>query len=83
MKLLDEAASICAAGKRVLLSNGRFIAKREDVDQRKAICSLCVHWDERGFHGWGKCRKCGCSALKLYLATEKCPIGRWPEAVDK
>ena len=24
-----------------------------------------------------RCRKCGCTALKPWLATEKCPLGKW------
>lgn len=42
-------------------------------------CRGCPQWDEAGFAGLGRCRhrKCGCSRLKLLLATESCPIGNW------
>jgi len=40
----------------------------------------CSAWQSttRGF-GFGRCGKCGCvGSLKTALATEKCPLGRWP-----
>ena len=40
---------------------------------RSAICALCPAWDARN----QRCRECGCYAVKLWLATEQCPIGRW------
>lgn len=47
--------------------------------QRSATCALCQLPD--GTFGWDahaqRCRVCGCYALKLHLATEHCPIGRW------
>lgn len=59
---------------------------------RSVECSLCVlppapetdpataplrpGWDAHS----GRCQVCGCYALKLRLATETCPLGRWPSA---
>lgn len=43
---------------------------------RSVECSLCPRWDARA----GRCLECGCYALKLRLATESCPLGRWPAA---
>lgn len=40
---------------------------------RSVECSLCPHWDARA----GRCQQCGCYAIKLRLATETCPLGRW------
>lgn len=40
---------------------------------RSCVCSLCPAWDARA----GRCNECGCYAVKLWLATERCPIGRW------
>jgi hypothetical protein len=34
-------------------------------------------WDHSAYGGIGRCRKCGCTALKLRLATAKCPLGKW------
>lgn len=41
---------------------------------RSVECSLCPRWDARA----GRCQECGCYALKLHLATESCPLGKWP-----
>lgn len=37
----------------------------------------CPHFSK--FEGLGitKCGKCGCSSVKLFLGTEKCPVGKW------
>ncbi len=47
---------------------------------RLAQCRACPHWDEAARAGVGKCNhpKCGCTKAKLWLASERCPIGRWP-----
>lgn len=37
----------------------------------------CPHFTKFSKLGFTKCGKCGCSSVKLYLATERCPIGRW------
>lgn len=40
---------------------------------RSAHCSLCEFWDA----AQGRCVKCGCFGLKHWLATERCPMGKW------
>lgn len=40
---------------------------------RSAVCAMCPLWDARR----QRCMQCGCYAAKLWLATERCPIGRW------
>ena len=47
-------------------------------DGRRAICDACEHWDATAFLGMGKCKACGCSSLKLWLATSRCPLKKWP-----
>jgi len=43
-----------------------------ESERRLSICRGCEH-----FNGT-RCLKCGCfSALKVRLATEHCPIGKW------
>lgn len=46
---------------------------------RLAQCRACPHWDEAARAGAGKCNhpKCGCTKAKLWLASERCPLGRW------
>ena len=48
-------------------------------DDRLAICNGCEFWNPKARFGLGKCGKCGCTALKLWLPAEKCPLQKWPE----
>jgi hypothetical protein len=45
--------------------------------KRKEVCNTCEFWDKDGYMGAGKCKKCGCSGIKLNLATSVCPAGKW------
>lgn len=47
---------------------------------RYAACLCCDYWDGSARMGLGKCNApgCGCTKIKLWLASEKCPIGKWP-----
>lgn len=62
---------------------GYKLATREQRGQRKAACAVCVLPDgQAGFDataraGLGKCRACGCTCLKWWLKTERCPLSRW------
>lgn len=47
----------------------------EVLKERRAICRRCPHWVRRSLVP--KCAVCGCAGLKLWLATEGCPEGRW------
>lgn len=42
-------------------------------ERRLATCSTCEQWDGARL----RCRKCGCKQIKLHLATERCPLGKW------
>ncbi len=44
---------------------------------RQALCHTCPDWDAEGYAGLGRCRKCGCSGIKLSWASEQCPLGKW------
>ncbi len=51
--------------------------------QRLAICAACELWDPAGNWVLGQCKApgCGCTKLKAWLLTEKCPHpsgSRWP-----
>ena len=50
---------------------------KEEHSRRFAICHPCEYWNQNGFYGLGQCRKCGCSGAKLWVASSKCPIGKW------
>jgi len=61
------------------------ISSLELADQRHAACERCPFWNARArkipFTATflGKCmhKKCGCSKLKFFIQTSKCPEGRW------
>lgn len=65
-----------------LLRAGKAIIKRKPLERTEAqkeaclaICAACEKWDEQA----KRCLECGCfMALKARLATEQCPLGRWP-----
>ncbi len=49
---------------------------------RSSICAACPHWDDAGNLGLGECRApgCGCTRAKVWLATERCPLGKWAKS---
>lgn len=50
----------------------------QQLKNRLDICRRCDKFDMQAFGGTGRCLLCGCStALKLKMATEKCPIDKW------
>jgi len=56
------------------------VVDQAGYDAREAECGVCEHWDGRARFGMGKCKApgCGCTSLKRWLATEICPLGKWP-----
>ena len=38
----------------------------------------CPMFRPHDVFGMGRCGKCGCTSLKLFLATERCPLDKWP-----
>lgn len=58
---------------------GRPMASRKVRAERLAICQACDHYNPTGNWLLGECRHpgCGCTRLKLMLASERCPIGKW------
>lgn len=55
------------------------VANADVLQQRLEVCQSCEYW--RGSLGGtlvsGKCRKCSCNGIKLALASEACPLGKW------
>lgn len=72
------AANFLTATARWLAAGAPVVA-RETFEHRLATCRACEYWDEAARAGAGKCNhpNCGCTKAKLWLATEKCPIGKW------
>jgi hypothetical protein len=52
-------------------------------EARFATCKGCDKWDGNANAGMGKCRACGCSVLKLWLKTERCPLSKWPDLIKE
>lgn len=71
----EQAAIAGRAGLRAakaIATGSQVAALPETVVQRKAICHSCDKWIKGG------CELCGCfTALKIKLATEACPLGKW------
>lgn len=46
---------------------------------RSVTCEGCEMWDGVAWLGLGKCKApgCGCTRLKRWLSTEKCPLKKW------
>lgn len=59
--------------------SGFKVTTQEQLDARLEVCQACPYWG--GTTGGqlvsSRCGKCGCSGLKLALATSKCPLGKW------
>lgn len=75
VNLVSALGAWAAAGFPVLSA--------EDARARGEQCSgsetkpKCAHWQPDARAGFGKCRLCGCTNLKWWLATAKCPIQKW------
>jgi hypothetical protein len=66
---------------------GRPLADRTLRQTRLSACAACEYWKPAGNLGLGECTApgCGCTKLKAWLLTEKCPHpqgSRWPKESD-
>jgi hypothetical protein len=50
------------------------VVEQRVFEDRHAICKACEYWLPDARLGIGKCRKCGCSIYKLWMATSRCPL---------
>jgi len=58
---------------RWITAGGEIVPERVE-NQRYARCRICEFYDAR----IKQCEICGCFVpLKIKLATEECPLGRW------
>jgi len=51
------------------------VVSNDEFTNRLETCMGCENWDRSG--AFPRCSKCGCTQLKLWLKTEKCPIAAW------
>jgi len=59
------------------------VVTKDTFDKRMAVCRGCPLWSDDARGGLGKCNQpsCGCTKIKFWLATEKCPIDKWGEDI--
>lgn len=52
---------------------------QEVYEFRLERCEGCHFWQGQSAFGYGRCGKCGCSGLKLFMASTRCPLDppRW------
>lgn len=73
-QLLSEGGAWLAAGAP--------LADRETRAVRRRICQACDQWQPiEGNLDTMHCAACKCLAVKLTLATSRCPLGKWPPTV--
>jgi hypothetical protein len=71
---LAELAKRFAVAMKSWASSGFKIVTSEQFAERRDICMTCNYWQGDGANvGTGRCGKCGCSGLKLFAASERCP----------
>jgi len=75
-----ELATNFAAAMHRWASSGFSTVSSELYAGRAAVCAGCDQWDASARFGLGKCNApgCGCTRFKQWLATERCPLGKWP-----
>lgn len=88
---LTQLAQTFAGSMVAWVKQGAPVLTWEQMMSRRDVCtgsvekgtSACPQWHgDAGFH-MGRCGQCGCLSLKLFLATEKCPLGKWDEVKDE
>ena len=60
------------------VASGFKVTSQTQYAARVAACDACPKWDSSARFGLGKCQACGCTRFKRWLASEKCPLGKWP-----
>ena len=71
--LATQAGNALAAAGRAIVSGFAHVDEAEQA-RRLELCRGCEFFDV----GRGRCAKCGCyNRWKSWLATERCPIGKW------
>lgn len=78
--LVDRAVNFAKA-MAAWTASGFSLASADVVAVRAKECEGCDQWNPKGYGGLGECKHCGCSGVKIHLATSSCPLGKW-HAVD-
>jgi len=77
--LVDKAKSLTTAAVNWATQDGFSKVSDEVFQTRKNICLACPNWDAAAFNNTGRCKLCGCSIMKLYMPSSRCPDNppRW------
>ena len=80
-----ELASNFAGAMTRWTRAGFATASAEQYAARSEACDACEMWDGSARLGLGKCKApgCGCTSMKRWLATEKCPLDKWPKGNEQ
>jgi hypothetical protein len=57
--------------------SGYAVTDPQEARTRAETCRSCEHYDAAARMGLGRCGVCGCTNIKWWLKSEKCPIGKW------
>lgn len=68
-----ELSGNFAAAMAGWINAGFKIVDRDEYERRAQTCRSCDYWDAFARMGAGRCARCGCSGLKLWLASSACP----------
>lgn len=71
--LIDQVKSLGSATINWATKDGFQKVSDEQFQARKKICSECIHWDSLAYNNMGRCKLCGCTAMKLYMPHSRCP----------
>jgi hypothetical protein len=76
---LSELAANFSGAIMRWVKAGAPVSSQEVYGERSAVCDACQYWDGTARLGLGKCSApgCGCTSMKRWLQTERCPLGKW------
>lgn len=76
---LAEKLTRFARAAKSWAKSGFSVVSDEEFLFRQNQCETCKWWRGSASFGLGNCGKCGCTGIKLYWATEQCPLDppRW------
>lgn len=57
--------------------DGFAVVPNQELERRRDVCETCQFWAGESSFGYGRCAKCGCTGLKLFMPQQECPIGKW------
>lgn len=74
---LDQLASNFIGAVARFVKQGLPVVSKDEFSARLTICESCPNWQTIGETALKRCTQCGCLKLKIWLGSEKCPIGKW------